>query len=215
MAHEFIIMDNDLKLTTYTEYEDINLGSLLHVIKFLPDLGTLIDSNEVVLETQPTSTTTGATTLTILDSSVNVLQSIFGATTATADLDNLKIINSAGTTLRTLFTVASGTDFAVVNDTFTFSNVEFTDTTITITVDEGSVTGFTKLVPENFGDGLENHIVLETASDTQVDNHYHNPTAAHHVAGDGHTEEEHREISLWPFKLAKLIELEKANASSL
>ena len=95
MAHEFIIMDNDLKLTTYTEYEDINLGSLLHVIKFLPDLGTLIDSNEVVLETQPTSTTTGATTLTILDSSVNVLQSIFGATTATADLDNLKIINSA------------------------------------------------------------------------------------------------------------------------
>jgi hypothetical protein len=71
-----------------------------------------------------------------------------------------------------------------------------------------------KLVPENFAAGLENHLVLETSSDTVVDNHYHAPVAEHHEDGDGHTEEEHREISLWNYKLQLLMARERLNNAS-
>ena len=71
-----------------------------------------------------------------------------------------------------------------------------------------------KLVPENFAAGLENHLVLETSSDTVVDNHYHAPVAEHHEDGDGHTEEEHREISLWNYKLQLLMTRERLNNAS-
>ena len=71
-----------------------------------------------------------------------------------------------------------------------------------------------KLVPENFADGLENHLVLETASDTNIDNHFHPPVGEHHADGDGHTEEEHREISLWNYKLQLLMARERLNNSS-
>ena len=46
-------------------------------------------------------------------------------------------------------------------------------------------------------------------------NHHHPPAGDFHVDGDGHTEEEHREIALWGFKLQKLITQENINASSL
>ena len=39
MAHEFKIMDTSRTITTYTDYDDIPLASLLHVIKFAPDIG--------------------------------------------------------------------------------------------------------------------------------------------------------------------------------
>ena len=64
-------------------------------------------------------------------------------------------------------------------------------------------------------DGLENHLLLETASADVPDDHYHSPLPEYHVEGDGHTEEEHREIALWNFKLQKLMTKERTNASSV
>ena len=109
--------------------------------------------------------------------------------------------------------------------------------------------GVDKLVPENFADGLENHLVLELVEgddhmgpfvrletgttdvilaedgekipfdnivgDAVGTNHYHPAVGDYHVEGDGHTEEEHREIALWNFKLQKLITTENTNASSV
>ena len=64
-------------------------------------------------------------------------------------------------------------------------------------------------------DGLENHLLLETSSVDVPDDHYHPPLPEYHVEGDGHTEEEHREIALWNFKLQKLMTKERTNASSV
>ena len=70
-----------------------------------------------------------------------------------------------------------------------------------------------KLVPENFADGLENHLVLETSPDTVADNHYHLPVGHHHEDGDGHTAAEHRELHLWNYKLQLLMARERLNNS--
>ena len=108
--------------------------------------------------------------------------------------------------------------------------------------------GVDKLVPEDFADGLENHLVLELVEgdnhigpfvrletgttdvllaedgesipfdnivgDAVGEDHYHPPVGDFHVDGDGHTEEEHREIALWNYKLKVLIAQENTNASS-
>ena len=50
MAHRFKIMDDTGTLTTYTDYDSIPLSTLKHVIAFEPDLGTEVDSNEILLE---------------------------------------------------------------------------------------------------------------------------------------------------------------------
>ena len=50
MAHEFKIMNTTGTITTYTDYDSIPLSSLLHVISFKPDIGTLVESNEILLE---------------------------------------------------------------------------------------------------------------------------------------------------------------------
>ena len=50
MAHEFKIMDTTGTITTYTDYDDILLATLLHVIKFKPDIGTLVEGHEILLE---------------------------------------------------------------------------------------------------------------------------------------------------------------------
>ena len=71
-----------------------------------------------------------------------------------------------------------------------------------------------KVIPEDWATGLENHLVLETASDTNIDNHFHPPVGEHHADGDGHTEEEHRELSLWENKLKLLMVRERLNNSS-
>ena len=71
-----------------------------------------------------------------------------------------------------------------------------------------------KVIPENWATGLENHLVLETASDTNIDNHFHPPVGEHHADGDGHTEEEHRELSLWENKLKLLMVRERLNNAS-
>ena len=71
-----------------------------------------------------------------------------------------------------------------------------------------------KLIPENWATGLENHLVLETASDSNTNDHYHTPVGEAHEDGDGHTAAEHRELSLWPYKLKLLMARERLNNAS-
>ncbi len=120
MAHEFKVQNTSGTITTYTDYDNIPTSDLKYVLKFIPDLGTQVDNNEMQLES-------------------------------------------------------------------------------------GS-TGFPgRIVPENWTTSSENHLVLETASDTNVVGHYHESMMEPHVSGDGHTEEEHREIELWGVKFDALI----------
>ena len=193
MAHAFRIMDSSNVITTYTDYNDIPLATLKHVISFLPDIGTEEQSNEILLE--PGSTVTD-----------NVAaEDEVGFVTV--------IITDAGDNL--IMEIADGVD---------------------------------KLVPEDFADGLENHLVLELVEgdnhigpfvrletgttdvllaedgekipfdniigDAVGENHYHPPVGDFHVDGDGHTEAEHRELALWNYKLGLLITQENTNASS-
>jgi hypothetical protein len=193
MAHAFRIMDSSNVITTYTDYDDIPLATLKHVISFLPDIGTEEQSNEILLE--PGSTVTD-----------NVAaEDEVGFVTV--------IITDAGDNL--IMEIADGVD---------------------------------KLVPEDFADGLENHLVLEIVEgdnhigpfvrletgttdvllaedgekipfdnivgDAVGENHYHPPVGDFHVDGDGHTEAEHRELALWNYKLGLLITQENTNASS-
>jgi len=129
MAHVFTIINSSNETVVYDDYDLIPLTTLKHVIKFLPDLGTQVDNNEMQLES-------------------------------------------------------------------------------------GS-TGFPgRIVPENWTTSSENHLVLETASDTNVVGHYHEPMVEPHVSGDGHAEEEHREIELWNHKLQVLMTRERLNNAS-
>jgi len=52
MAHAFQIMDTTNTITTYTDYDLIPLSTLKHVISFIPDLGTEVASNEILLESE-------------------------------------------------------------------------------------------------------------------------------------------------------------------
>ena len=193
MAHAFRIMDTSNVITTYTDYNDIPLATLKHVISFLPDIGTEEQSNEILLE--PGSTVT----------------------------DNVAVEDEVG-----------------------FVTVIITDAGDNLIMEIAD--GVDKLVPEDFADGLENHLVLEIVEgdnhigpfvrletgttdvllaedgekipfdnivgDAVGENHYHPPVGDFHVDGDGHTEAEHRELALWNFKLQKLITQENTNASS-
>ena len=194
MAHAFKIVDTSGVVTTYTDYDDIPLSTLRHVISFLPDIGTEEQANEILLE--PESTVT----------------------------DNVSAEDEVG--LETVIITAAGDNLIME-----------------------IAQGVDKLVPENFADGLENHLVLELVEgdnhigpfvrletgttdvllaedgekipfdnivgDAVGANHHHPPAGDFHVDGDGHTEEEHRELALWNFKLQKLITQENTNASSL
>ena len=201
MAHAFRIMDSSNVITTYTDYNDIPLATLKHVISFLPDIGTEEQSNEILLE--PGSTVT----------------------------DNVAAEDEVGFVT---VIVLDGTDGSSANAG---------DNLIMEIAD-----GVDRLVPENFADGLENHLVLELVEgdnhigpfvrletgttdvllaedgekipfdniigDAVGENHYHPPVGDFHVDGDGHTEEEHRELALWNYKLGLLITQENTNASS-
>ena len=194
MAHAFKIVDTSGVVTTYTDYDDIPLSTLRHVISFLPDIGTEEQANEILLEPESTVTDNVAT-----EDEVGL------ETVIVTDADDNLIME-----------IADGVD---------------------------------RLVPEDFADGLENHLVLELVEgdnhigpfvrletgttdvllaedgekipfdnivgDAVGENHYHPPVGDFHVDGDGHTEAEHRELALWNFKLQKLITQENTNASSL
>ena len=176
MAHEFTIFTTSNETVTYTDYDSINLSTLKHVLSFKPDLGTLVDSHEMLLETATINAT--ATQGFMLESN-NSVTDTNGVTHAVPTEDKLLLEDGGQLMLEAAAMDALG-----------------------------------KLVPENFAAGLENHLVLETSSDTVVDNHYHAPVAEHHEDGDGHTEEEHREISLWNYKLQLLMARERLNNAS-
>jgi len=72
-----------------------------------------------------------------------------------------------------------------------------------------------RIVPENWSTGSENHLMLETATTMGGTNHYHEASNVHHTDDDGHTEDEHRELALWNYRLQTLITTEKTNASSV
>ena len=113
MAHAFKIVDTSGVVTTYTDYDDIPLSTLRHVISFLPDIGTEEQANEILLEPESTVTDNVAT-----EDEVGL------ETVIVTDADDNLIME-----------IADGVD---------------------------------RLVPEDFADGLENHLVLELV---EGDNH--------------------------------------------
>jgi len=201
MAHAFTIIDSSNEKIVYTNYDDIPLATLKHVISFIPDLGTEEQSNEILLE-------------------IDTLN--FGQTDKFVEESEENNI------------VLDGTDSSSANvgDNLIMENAEGRD----------------KLVPENFADGTENHLILElidgdiifgpfvrletgttdvllneTGGKIIFDNivgdaagadHFHQQVGDYHEAGDGHTEEEHREISLWNHKLQVLMARERLNNAS-
>ena len=168
MAHEFQIMDTSGTITTYTDYDSIPVDSTLkHVIKFLPDMGTAVDSHEILLEN---------------DFDDSALADNF----ITEDASGLVLDGTDGSSSN------EGDKVIPQHDTFALH----------------------RIVPEDWSDGSENHLVLETSDDSVVANHYHTPLDAPHEAGDGHTEEEHRELDLWNYKLGLLIDRENTNNST-
>ena len=176
MAHAFTIITTSNETVVYTDYDAIDLTTLKNVISFKPDLGTLVDGNEILLETATIDAT--ATTGVMLEDN-NSVTDTNGVTYAVPTGDKLLLEDGDQVIYEAVVTIALG-----------------------------------KVIPENWATGLENHLVLETASDTNIDNHFHPPVGEHHADGDGHTEEEHREISLWNYKLQLLMARERLNNSS-
>jgi hypothetical protein len=196
-------MDDTGTLTTYTDYDSIPLATLKHVIAFEPDIGTKVDSNEILLETDTLDS--GETDNFVTEPTLTSIEVELETGTSTGGLlletgDDVRMEDETFLEERT-FTVGdnlvlNGTDSSSTN---AGSNLimEFAD-------------GRHKLVPEDFATGDENHLMLETASDDQTINHYHLPTGPHHTDGDGHTEAEHRELALWNYKLQLLMIQERS-----
>jgi len=198
MANEFQIMDTTGTITTYTDYDDIPLASLLHVIKFKPDVGTPVNGHEVLLEIDTLDS--GETDKFVTESTLTSIEVGLETETSIGLLlletgDNISLEQLVFLEERTFTAgddiVLDGTDGDSTN---AGSNIimEFAD-------------GRHRLVPEDWSTGSEKHLVLETSEDSVVDNHYHPVIDTHHVDGDGHTEEEHREIALWDYKLNLLL----------
>ena len=176
MAHAFTIITTSNETVVYTDYDAIDLTTLKNVISFKPDLGTLVDGNEILLETATIDAT--ATTKVMLEDTTSVTDTN-GVTYAVPTEDSLLLEDGDKVIYEAVETFALG-----------------------------------KVIPEDWATGLENHLVLETASDTNIDNHFHPPVGEHHADGDGHTEEEHRELSLWENKLKLLMVRERLNNAS-
>ena len=269
MAHVFTIINSSNETVVYNDYDLIPLTTLKHVIKFLPDLGTLVDSHEIILEShtilettggEVTATFTGDNFVILSALSVALLQ-LFVSPVSVVDL---QLVNSSGIVLRTVkggIVSQNGAVGFAINDSsgtlitqFYLNNIDPGVSTVTTTLTSALVIGpgtssqKHKLVPENFADGTENHLILElidgdiifgpfvrletgttdvllneTGGKIIFDNivgdaagadHYHQQVGDYHEAGDGHTEEEHREISLWNHKLQVLMAKERLNNAS-
>ena len=198
MAHEFKIMDTTKTITTYTDYDDIPLATLLHVISFKPDIGTLVDGHEILLE---------------IDTFDSGTTQNFGAEDALSTIEvELETETSTGGLLLETGDDVSFEDFTfIVERTFTVGDTIVLDGTDSSSTNAGSnlilefADGIHRLAPEDFSTGSENHLVLETSDDTVISDHYHPPIDPVHKEGDGHTAEEHREIALWQHKLELLL----------
>jgi len=78
-------------------------------------------------------------------------------------------------------------------------------TTNEILLESSTASAGDRIIPENWSTESENHLMLETASAMGDNNHYHEPSNVHHTVNDGHTEDEHREIALWNYRLQLLM----------
>ena len=203
MAHAFKIMDSTNAITTYTDYDSIPLATLKHVISFIPDLGTLVDSNEILIELDTfdsgeTDNFVTEPTLTSIEVELETGTSSGGLLLETDDDVRMEDVTFLGERTFTAGDnlVLNGTDLSSTN---AGSNLimEFAD-------------GRHKLADEDFVTGDEIHLVLETADDLSITGHYHPPVGTHHTNGDGHTAAEHREIALWNHKLQLLMIQERA-----
>ena len=306
MAHAFTIITTSNETVVYTDYDQINLTTLKHVISFKPDLGTLVDSNEILLDSGTLPVTTGGEltgaftgdSFVIIDQNGFLPVQLFVKSLSTAaGEEDIILMNSSGNVLRVFQGLLSTEDNAVsfkiigtgggvqkqfylssINkglstDTFNINAPLVTGPAVDSFITEGSITtieveletgtdtggllletgddvryedltfgefktvvageplifeggagganiimetpdGRDKLVPENFATGLENHLVLETASDSHIENHHHHLVGEPHKDGDGHTAAEHRELALWPYRLKLLIARERLNNAS-
>ena len=284
MAHAFTIITSSDETVVYTDYDAIDLTTLKHVISFKPDLGTLIESNEILLESDTIDVAWGASSV-IIDSfitepTLSTIEVELETGTSTGGLlletgddvrfedetfseektfttgDNLVLDNAYDTTVLELETTGTftgvilletgdklklsrvfGAGFLELETTGTFTGgmlletgdkLEFEAYHDVVAENAGGKIllqfsdGRSKLVPENFETGAENHLVLETASDTLTSNHYHAPvsrpqfeshpdSSEEHQHPTSHTEAEHREISLWGQRLLQLMAREEQN----
>ena len=211
MAHAFKIMNTTGTITTYTDYDSIPLVTLKHVISFIPDFGTKIDSNEILLESETLDsgeTDNFVTELVITTIEVELETETTGIAGENLILDGT---DSSSTNVGDDITMEIVT--FLEDKTITSSDNLVLDGTDSSSTNDGSnlimevIEPRHKLVPEDWSTGSENHLVLETADDvtSDVTNHYHDPVGPHHVSDDGHTAEEHREIALWGHKLELLL----------
>ena len=145
MAHAFEILDTTGTITTYTDYDSINLTTLKHVISFIPDVGTEVDSHEILLEN---------------DFDDSVLADYF----ITEDHYSEDHATTPGESTGT------GGDILVLDGTDGSSSNEGDKI-----IPEHDTFALHKIVPEDWSEGLENHLVLETSSDSVTANHYHEP----------------------------------------
>ena len=306
MAHAFTIITTSNETVVYTDYDEINLTTLKHVISFKPDLGTLVDSNEILLDSgtlpvttggeltgaftgdsfviidqngflsvhlfvKSLSTTAGEEDIILMNSSGNVLRVFQGLLSTEDNAVSFKIIGTGGGVQKQFY--LSSINKGLSTDTFNINAPLVTGPAVDSFITEGSITtieveletgtdtggllletgddvryedltfgefktvvsgeplifeggagganiimetpdGRDKLVPENFATGLENHLVLETASDSHIENHHHHLVGEPHKDGDGHTAAEHRELALWPYRLKLLIARERLNNAS-
>ena len=182
MAHEFIILNTSGTITTYTDYASIPIDSTLKgVIKFAPDLGTEVESFEMVLENDYDDSE--------LPNKFITEDSYGGDHPTLAG----QIIEGGGETL-----VLDGTDGSSTNAGDKILGEHNTD-------------GLHKIVPEDWSTGTENHLVFEDMSTLGGTGHYHPPIDEPHSASDGHDASNHRENDLWNYRLSLLIAQENTN----
>ena len=182
MAHEFQILNTSGTITTYTDYDSIPIDSTLsHVISFIPDLGTEVESYEILLEGDFDGSSLSNKFITEDDYGVD------HPTLAGQSLDG------GGESL-----VLDGTDGSSSNAGDKI-------------LPEHDTIALHKLVPEDWSTGSENHLVLEEMETLGGTNHYHPPIDEPHSASDGHDASNHRENDLWNYRLSLLIAQENTN----
>ena len=157
MAHEFQILNTSGTITTYTDYDSIPIDSTLsHVISFIPDLGTEVESYEILLEGDFDGSSLSNKFITEDDYGVD------HPTLAGQSLDG------GGESL-----VLDGTDGSSSNAGDKILGEHNTD-------------GLHKIVPEDWSTGTENHLVFEDMTSLGGTAHYHPPLDEPHSASDGH-----------------------------
>ena len=167
MAHAFKIMNTTGTITTYTDYDSIPLVTLKHVISFIPDLGTKIDSNEILLESETLDS--GETDNFVTELVITTIEiELETGTTGTAG-ENL-ILDSTDS-----LSTNVGDDIVMEDVTFledktvtSSDNLVLNGTDSSSTNDESNlimevIESRHKLVPEDWSAGSENHLVLETS----------------------------------------------------